>query len=182
MLRFTSFFILIIFSVFSCKRESKLEDLILSLKSQEQKEHYLSKIFDEDQEVRNPDRKLEILKRNNYDMKSEEFMSYRRNMIHMDSINFIKISKYLKTYGYPTFETSKAKSAINAVFLHQSLEKQMMLFPYLYKGYKDGYIGNKTFSFLLNRMYIMKFGKSHPQAITEEKNIEQLLNELKINK
>ncbi len=159
-----------------------LDSLITSLHTKERKEKFLIDLLQRDQEVRDSDKKLEILKRNNYDMKSEEFQNYARKMVDTDSINFLKAKKYLEAFGYPDYleSDSKANYALNVTALHQPFKRQLVLFPYIYKAYNDGLINSERFSFFLNKMHIHKYGESHPHAITYEENIEQLLDKLQL--
>ncbi len=165
-------------------RSIDIDSLIISLDTQEKKEKFLADLLQQDQNVRNTDRENEILKRNNYDMNSSEYQVYKKEREGVDSLNFFKALKYLKEYGYPTFKSGnyKASSAIRTVCLHQSFDKQLVLFPYIYKTYNDGFINSERFSFLLNKMHIHKYGKRHPHAISYEENIKQLLEKLELDK
>ncbi len=181
------FTMIIMLQMLSCKQEIKkkstnTDDQVSSLTSQKTKEQFLENLFASDQSVRDSDIKLEILKRNNYDHKSKEYQNHLRLIMKTDSINFLKALKYLQVYNYPNPKdfSSKANYAIYTIFLHQSYQKQLELFPYILRSYKKGFINNESFSFLLNKMYIHKFGTSHPQAITDEKNIRELLKKLKL--
>ncbi|GAA4273337.1 hypothetical protein GCM10022258_26310 [Aquimarina gracilis] len=158
-----------------------IDSLINSLNTTGKKEKFLIKIDHNDQDARNPDRANEILKRNKYNKSSYEYKEYLYRMIYVDSINFVKVKKYLQTYGYPTFKSEdyRVGSAIRLVCMHQpTYQKQLELFPYLHKAYKDSLIEADSFSFLLNNMHRHKYGDSHPHAITNEENIKQLLEKL----
>ncbi|WP_109436334.1 MULTISPECIES: hypothetical protein [Aquimarina] len=159
-----------------------VDSLIISLNTQEKKEKFLADLFQQDQNVRNADRENEILKKNNYDINSSEYKEYRRKINEVDSLNYLKTSKYLKEYGYPTFKSDnhKVAPAIKTICLHQPFDKQAVLFPYIYKAYNNGFINREHFSFLLNKMHIMKYGESHPHAVNYEENIEQLLEKLQL--
>lgn len=173
--------------VFSCtkkpnhdpskEKSDDLNSLITNLDTQEKKEEFLAELFLNDQKVRNPDQELIILRANNYDMNSLPHRDYRRKMRQTDSINFLKVKTYLEIYGYPDFlgSDSKASYGLHAVSLHQSFEKQLILLPYMHKAYINNLIDSERFSFFLNKMYIHKFGKSYPHAISNEENIKQLL-------
>lgn len=186
------FFVLIIITTLSCNKEPRLkvnkpevedlDSLIVSLDTQEKKEQFLADLHDKDQDVRNTDRENEILKRNNYNTRSQEYQEYVERGIYVDAINFQKIKKYLEIHNYPTFKPNNDNSisAIRLICLHQSFDKQLELFPYLYNAYNDGYLNSERFSFLLNKMHIMKYGESHPHAISYEENIEQLLEKLQL--
>ncbi len=162
-----------------------IDSLVHSLTTIEKKEKFLIDIGYIDQDVRNPDRSHEILKRNNYDKNSYEYQEYLDRMAYIDSINFIKIKKYLETYGYPVFtlDNHRIGASIRLVCMHQpTYQKQLELFPYLHKAYKDSLITADKFSFLLNNMHRHKFGDSHPHAISNKENIRQLLEILELNK
>ncbi len=173
----------------SCKQQDiknnqiSIENQVLSLTSQKIKENFLINLFESDQSVRDSKMELEILKRNNYNRKSEEYLDYIRKIVETDSVNFLKTKKYLEVYGYPKLKeyNSKANYAVKTICLHQSYKKQLELFPYIYKGYEKGYINNESFSFLLNKMHINKYGKSYPQSIDNNINIKELLEKLKLN-
>ncbi len=160
-----------------------IDSIINSLNTDKKKEQFLINIATLDQKVRNTDDKYEILKRNNFDVKSKEYQDRIKKAIQTDSINFIKIMKYLKKYGYPRFKSDDYRcfSSIEIVCMHQSTyAKQLEIFPYLYNAYKDSLVSADSFSFLLNNMHRHKFNESYPQAITNEKNIVELLIKLKL--
>ncbi|MBG6133456.1 hypothetical protein IWQ47_004866 [Aquimarina sp. EL_43] len=186
------FIVLVIITTLSCNKEPRLkvnkpeiedlDSLILSLDTQEKKEQFLIDLHDKDQDVRNSDREHEILKRNNYNTQSQQYQEFVERCIYTDAINFKKIKKYLEIHRYPIFKPKhdNSISAIRLICLHQSFDKQLELFPYLYKAYNDGFINSERFSFLLNKMHIMKYGESHPHAISYEENVEQLLEKLQL--
>ena len=192
----TIFLILMLICVTNCDVDKKspsaiekqtsldIDSEINSLVSVEKKEKFLININYKDQDVRNPDRAYEILKKNNYDKNSYEYQKYLGRMIYVDSLNFVKVKKYLEVYGYPTFKSDNHRvgSAIRSVCMHQpTYQKQLELFPYIYKAYKDSLITADNFSFLLNNMHRHKFGDSYPHAISNEENIKQLLEKLNLN-
>lgn len=182
------FSLLAIIITLSCNKKSRLENLdslILSLDTQVKKEQFLIDLHDLDQDARNPERKHEILKRNDYDINSYEYKEYMDRMWYIDVANFNNIKRYLEIHGYPTFKpkSNKVNSVIRLICMHQSTyQKQLVLFPYLHKAYEDSLISSEGFSFLLNNMHRHKYGKSHPHAITYEENIKQLLEKLALNK
>lgn len=55
----------------------------------------------------------------------------------------------LESFGYPDYleSDSKANYALNVIALHQSFNKQLVLFPYIYKAYNDGFVNSERFSF-----------------------------------
>lgn len=186
--RITTLLVLLGICLISCNVEQKsnldIDSLVSSLKTIEKKEKFLISIDSSDQNARDPERKLDILKRNNYNTNSHEYQEYLKRMMYVDSINFIKVKKYLEIHGYPTFGSHdyRVSLAIRLVCLHQSnYQKQLELFPYIHKAYKTNLIEADHFSFLLNSMYQFKFRKQHPQAISNEENIKQLLEKLKLN-
>jgi len=146
--------------------------------------NYLETLFEFDQSLRDPEVKIELLKKHNFDTKSVEYQQYLNKMNQGDSITFFIAKKYLDLFGYPTFdlENYKAQSAVIAVALHQDYKKQRILFPFIYEAYKSGNIEEKRFSFLLNRMYDFKFGKRFVSNYThtEQEKISQLIEELEI--
>ena len=184
----TLFTMLAIVILLSCNKESNepqtedLDSLIISLNTQEKKEKFLIDLYNKDQDVRNSDREHEVLKRNNYKTQSQEYQEFVERRMYTDDINFKKIKRYLEIYRYPTFKPkhNNSTSAIRLICLHQSFNKQLELFPYLYKAYNDGLINSERFSFLLNKMHIHKYGESHPHAISYEENIGQLLEKLQL--
>ena len=176
--------------MFSCNEKySKQEDSnnidedVKSLNTIEKKEIFLVSLFSKDQSVRNEKKELEILKRNGFDMSSDEYQEYVKEMITVDSINFLHAKKYLESYGYPASKnfSYKASYAITTICLHQRYEKQLILFPFIYRAYKNKDLSRDDFSFLLNRMHINKYGDSHPHAVTNEENIKELLDKLELN-
>ena len=113
----------------SCKRQKiNIEDQILSLVSQERKEKFLVDLFESDQSVRDSEIVLEILKRNDYDKKSKEYQNHLRTMMKTDSINFLKIKRYLEVYGHPKTKdfSSKSNHAITTIAIHQLIFIRLM--------------------------------------------------------
>ena len=91
------FSLLVIIITLSCNKKSRLENLdslILSLDTQVKKEQFLIDLHDLDQDARNPERKHEILKRNNYDINSYEYKEYMDRMWYIDVANFNNIKSH----------------------------------------------------------------------------------------
>ncbi len=186
-------FLIVMLLFYSCEKEKKLNDPknnlhsvdfeILQLKTDKQKESFLTRVFESDQEVRKPEEKNEILKRNNYDLNSKDFKEYVIKGAKVDSLNFYKIRKYLYAFGYPSFqmENFKASSAIHTILLHQSFDRQMQLIHYPLEAYRQGKISGESFSFLLNKMHLNRFGKSLPSNNDEKAYIEELIKNLNLD-
>ncbi|MCZ4318297.1 hypothetical protein O4H26_04780 [Aequorivita viscosa] len=187
-------FVLFFSVVMSCKEPTKEpfasfngfihQNINETLKTKIDKEEYLSRLFDFDQSLRNPDIKAAILKKNEYNTDSNEYQSYLKEMIRGDSIGFMLAKRYLQQYGYPKFETAnyKTKSAIITVALHQDYSKQEVLFPYINEAYNTGKVEVNRFSFLVNRMYAFKFGERFEakKGMTEKENINRIVKALDI--
>lgn len=190
-------FIFIFFlSLYSCEinKSDSNRNLILSLDTSVEKENFLAKIFDEDQNIRDPEIEYNILKRNEFDRRSEEFQSHLKKMYSKDSLNVQKLILYFESHGFPQFENknSKAYSAIFAVAIHQNKENQRVLFPWLYKGYNQGYFEPKFLSSVLMRMHDSVFnkrleinenGQSDDELIRiliEKLNLEKDINDINI--
>ena len=175
----------------SCKQETKTKEIedktediktiISNLDTNEKKEAFLIELHDIDQGNRGEKiglQRLEILKRNNYNIYSQEYLEFLFKRMKIDSINTVKAMAYLDTYGYPEFgvKNNEARRAINLILMHQpTYEKQLRLFPYVYQAFKNDFISADSFSFLLNNMHRHRYGKSYPHALTNEENIKQLL-------
>lgn len=181
----------------SCKQETKTKEIetkpeniktmIESLDTNEKKEAFLVELLDIDQGNRGEKKGmegLEILKNNNYNKHSQEYIDFFFKGMKIDSINTVKAIAYLQAYGYPEFKVKNndARYVFNAILMHQpTYEKQLVLFPYVHKAFINGYISADNFSFLLNNMHRTLYNKSYPHARTNEENIKQLLEILPIN-
>lgn len=177
------FLSLFILTLISCIKKNQTEnciDSIICLKTNEEKEGFLFDIFQDDQTYRN--QTSQILKKNNYDFNSLEYKNHIEKINIQDSVNFEKVLLYLKLHGYPdfTFANELASYAITAVALHQPYDNQLLLIPYLKQAYEEQYYSSKNFSFLLNRMHIMKYDKSYSTLKNDSLYIDQLFKKLDI--
>lgn len=157
-------FIVFIF-ILSCHTSQSLDikKEIINLKTQKDKERYITTLFDIDQNVRNSIDEYEIKKRNNFDVTSEEYLNYIKKQIETDSINFEKLVTFINYHGYPSFKNKnwKADAAITAIMMHQDYRNQIQFYPHLYTAYKEGKLSPKDFSSILNRMYNYIYGKRY---------------------
>ncbi len=139
-----------------------LEDELIPLESDKDKENYLTNLFIADQELRTSGKGSEILLNNNFDEKSLAYREYIDSMNTMDSLNFLRVKKFLERFGYPKiqYEDYRANYAINAVCVHQPYQNQKAIFPLLYQAHNQQYLSGEDFLFFLNKMHIIKHGTS----------------------
>lgn len=167
-----------------CAQRNSPEDYkIESLDTFEAREQFLSKLFDDDQRVRNSKLKQRVLKESNYDLQSNTYKSYVNKQIKMDSINFSKAIAYLKQHEYPSNKvySSSASLAIWAVGLHQvTYEKRLELFPYLFKSYKNSNLSDEFFATYVSEMYTLKFKKRFKTSMNQKEDINHLLDTLNL--
>jgi hypothetical protein len=180
-----SFFTVFIF--LSCRNNQhnivNINTHINKLTTDKLKEQFLINLFEEDQIVRSDSVKTAILKRNNFDTKSAEYLLYSKKQKQIDSINFIKAITYAKKYGYPTIPNldQRALNALWVVAIHQAdYNKRLALFPYIHNAYQNKHISTSTFSFFLNDLYTLKHNKRYPVSKNEEENVTNILKELNL--
>ncbi len=181
-----SFFILFLFALlFGCQANTQtsyaeVDNEIAGLTSNEQKKNYLEKIMEDDQAVRG-DQKSEIILK--YGHNSPEHIAYAYKMISQDSLDLVKIERYLKQYGYPN-KSELGKSAALAPWLvihhSQTYTERERNFKYIYGAYLNGDIDDTAFSMYLNRMYEFKNNNRFQieSPFTSEDEIEQLISAL----
>lgn len=159
--------------------QKKIIKEIKSLKTLEEKEKYLLDISEQDQKIRQG-QEDELKQKFGY--KSKEVRDFVEKFVRTDAINFLKIKEYLKIHGYPdpAFFSTKASGTVVLIMLHQDYDKQLEISPIIWEAYRDGNLEASQLSFLLNRMHILKFGKSYEieGAFTPENEIKQIMEAL----
>ena len=177
------FISLFFFTFFGCQKTNSTNRIIdrelEKLKTIEDKKAYLEAIFEADQELRRSSEDSEIMLK--YGVNSKEHIAFTKRMIAQDSINLIKIEKYLAKYGYPKLKDfgEIATCTPNVVIHHaQSYEARERNFECLYGAYLNG--NNGGMAMLLGRMYRMKYRKSFriDGPFTSEGEINQLISKL----
>ena len=143
----------------------------------QEKEAYLSKIFDDDQSVRNSNSELIKLE---HGVDSKEYKEYVNNQQNMDLKNLEKVELYLSKFGHPPKSDSmnyKANGAIWAVIQHSSADARERNFEKLYEAQLKG---DFDLSWILARMYLYRKGKKFemPDESKYENEMDQLIFEL----
>lgn len=166
-----------------CQTEIKpevvnFEQVVSQLKTLEEKEAYLTKIFEDDQSVRqgNPEM-LKLV----HGADSEEYRSYMKTWHEQDSICLKKIETYLDLYGHPSNKDSmnyKAQTAVWAVIHHASdVEVRERNFEHMYRAYLKG---DLDLTWYLERTYGMKLRKKFVMLEDSkyDNEIDQMIMEL----
>jgi len=180
-----SFLFLLIF--FSCQTEEQtnkpLTLEIQFLKSDADKKTYLEEIFKTDQSLRQG-QTSEIIQ--TYGKASQQYQKFIADFDRTDSLNLVKVEKFIKHFGYPNPEKLGELAAQTpwAVIHHaRSYETRVKHFKTLQKAYQDGHIDSGAFSLFLERIYNLKFrqryiieGKYNPQN-----QIDSLIKLLELN-
>jgi len=165
----------------SCNKQTEQDydyKKIILLATNEEKEAFLLKVFQDDQELRNLT--PSVLSENDFDTKAPAYLKHQKEITQRDEINFRKVKHYLETHGYPDFdfEDELAAYAITAVGMHQPYNNQLELLPHFKKAYSENHLRGKNFSSFLNKMHIINFGESFPVINPESLYIEELLNKI----
>jgi len=165
-----------------CQEASKdlvaddLHNEVSQLHTLEQKEAYLTKIFEEDQKVRGGTHDIVIM----HGPDSEEMEAYKQRQWDQDDINLKKIEKYLELHGVPSTKDSlnyKAGTAIWAVIQHSDIEARERSFEKLYEAQLKG---DFDLSWILDRMYRVKMQKKFvmPEDSKYDNEMDQMIFEL----
>lgn len=167
------FFWLLVVILIGCKNIDKnvstkevntqwLENEFKLLKTEKDKEKYLTNMFVTDQELRTSSKGSEILMNNNFNEKSPAYLEHINEINSVDSLNFIRVNKFLDVFGYPKtkYEDYRANYAINAVCLHQPYQNQVEILPLLYQAHLAEHLSGEDFLFFLNKMHIIKYQTS----------------------
>lgn len=174
---------LLLLLFFSCQqatlKKSIIDQEIEKLVTIEDKKNYLEAIFEADQKLRRDGQSSEIMLK--YGNKSKEHLAFIRRIITLDSINLIKIEKYLAKHGHPVLENfgEIATCTPNVVIHHaQGYEARERNFECLYEAYLKG--DNGGMAMFLGRMYRMKYRESFriEGPFSSETEINQLIAKL----
>jgi len=173
--------ITIVSILFGCKRTNHVNqegtNAIDKLQTLQEKEAYLTKIFEDDQSVRqsNP----ELLKLNHGE-NSKEYQDYVNNQIETDLKNLKKVEYYLSKFNHPSKSDSmnyKAMKAIWAVIQHSDADARERNFEKLYKAQLKG---DFDLDWILKRMYRYRKRKKFemPAEPKYDNEMDQLIYEL----
>ena len=159
-----------------------VEKEIADLKTTAEKTAYLLKIYSSDQDIRDGRSSELILK---YGHNSPEVLSFYSKMDSIDQLNLKRIELYLKTFGYPNFNSEKREAAITPwlVIQHSTdIEIRKGFFPILHKAFIDGNIDTDQFEMFLGRTYQMEYGvyPSAEGAYNPDEKIARLIKELNL--
>jgi hypothetical protein len=159
--------------------QNDIESDINALNTNELRKNYLKVIFGDDQKAR---RDLEETT-SKFGQGSKEYQEKSQLMMKTDSINVVKIEKYLAKYGYPTQAVYGEIPAYTPwTVIHHSgvLEIRQRYFPLLLKAWKNKDIKENSFYLYLNRSYRIKFDKAFKRetGMTNVEEINQLIVEL----
>ena len=168
----------------NCKTEKSLindsyEKELLVLTTEDSKRIYLEQILKDDQKVRGS-KGQELMVQ--YGKNSDEHRRYIQAQLSQDSINLLKIEKYLKMYGYPGKALGDRATTTPWMVIHhaQGYEVRENNFEIIYKAYRSGDIDDGAVSFYLGRMYQMKYGDRFrmKSPYKSEDEINKLIKEL----
>jgi hypothetical protein len=148
------------------------------LSTDELRKAYLLAIFNDDQKVR---KDLEDVAK--FGQESKEFQERGQAMMRMDSINSVKIEKYLAQYPYPSksiYGEIPVYTPWTVIHHSSSLDMKQRYFPQLYKVWKNKDIKDNSFYLYLNRAYRFKFQKAFKResGVSNLDEINQLIKEL----
>ena len=169
---------------FSCLTTSKTNNTLFdkeieNLKTIEDKKNYLEAIFEADQKLRRNGQDSEIMLQ--YGVNSKEHIAFVKKIIKQDSINLLKIEKYLLKHGHPKLKNlGEIATCTPSVVIHhaQSYEARERNFECLYEAYLNG--DNGGLPMLLGRMYRMKYQESFrmENPFSSESEINELIAKL----
>ncbi len=181
------FFLLVL--LLGCRQNSEFDleridsdiDKLTTVKSQKE---YLEFLADEDQRLRQNQSSKIVLE---FGQNSKEDIEFTKKFNTLDSLNFIKIDRYLLKHGHPgkNKHGSKASMAPWAIIHHSnSLEGRNKHFIMLYQAYKNGDLDYSAFSLYLGRTYQMVFGKRFQTdgKRTQKEEIEAVIIALGLKK
>jgi len=179
-MKIINFFFLIALIV-GCNNETSeidhlFENEVRQLTTLEDKETFLTKIFEDDQKVRGGENEIIMT----YGLDSEQHKAYFTRQLDQDAINQEKVELYLDLYGHPSSNDSlnyKAETAIWAVVQHSDVDFRKENFDHLYEAQLRG---DFDLSWILDRMYQIKFRREyeHPSFLKPEVKTKQMIIEL----
>ena len=161
-----------------------INEEIAALKTIGQKNDYLEKIHQADQDIRDGRDSELVLK---YGLDSPEVKSFYSKMDSIDALNLEKIELYLKEFGYPNKDSVTTEAAIAPwIVIHHStdVDKRKGFFTDLFQAYNDGFINTDQFELYLGRTYKLEFG-TYPfgeGAYDPIEKINRLIEELNLKK
>ena len=152
---------------------------LVGLTTEDSKRIYLEQILKDDQKVRGS-KGQELMVQ--YGKNSDEHRRYIQAQLSQDSINLLKIEKYLKMYGYPGKALRDRATTTPWMVIHhaQGYEVRVTNFELIYMAYRNGDIDDDAVSFYLGRMYQMKYGERFrmKSPYKSEDEINKLIKEL----
>ena len=159
--------------------DQELANQIDQLQTIKDKEAYLTKIFDDDQSVRQSNSELIKL---NHGANSKEYNDYVKNQLNTDAKNLKKVEYYLSKFSHPSKADSmnyKAKTAIWAVIQHSDADARERNFEHLYEAQLKG---DFDLTWILTRMYQMRKRKNFemPKNPKYDNKLDQLIYELRL--
>lgn len=161
-----------------------IKEEIAALKTIDQKNDYLEKIFRADQDIRDGRDSELILK---YGLDSPEVKSFNSKMESIDALNLEKIEYYLKEFGYPSSDSVTREAAMAPwIVIHHltDVHKRKGFFSDLFQAYNNGNINLDQFELYLGRTYKLEFG-TYPfgeGAYDPTEKINRLIKELGLKK
>ncbi|WP_378180951.1 hypothetical protein [Aquimarina sp. SS2-1] len=177
--------LIITLTITSCNQKDKIKEELIqeiaSLKTDEQKRLFLEEIYEKDQQTRKDVTEVEI----KFGFESNERKEALLKAMKDDASNLKKIELYLEKYVYPSIakQGERATRAPYIVIHHSgTIETKNKYFDYLYKAYKSGDLNPGSFSFYLERLHRMKFGKRFtlPNPYREKQLIDSLIKRLNL--
>ncbi len=174
--------IFILFLLHACQTAPTLDEQmlaeVLQLKTLEEKEAYLTTIFEDDQRVRETSFVQQKDANGHY---TKEYLKEVQTIMTSDSINLRKVEHYLHHYGHPSKDDKlnyKAMTAIWAVVHHSpTWEAKARNFEPIYEAHLKE---DLDLEWLLKRMYLYKLGTDFKLESDDkyDNEIDQLIYEL----
>lgn len=162
--------------------QDAIDEQLFQLTTDKDKKDYLEEIFKEDQKYRQG-QSAQIIQ--SYGKQSPQFRKFIKANDQTDSINLIKVERFVKRFGYPKQEKLGDLAAQTpwAVIHHaRSYEDRIRNFKMLQKAYQNGDIDGGAFSLYLERMYNYKFKERYviEGVYNEQNQIDSLIRLLEL--
>ncbi len=167
----------------SCKTTvaDPITEEVQGLVDVQKRKAYLEQIYKEDNQMRDQARKLV----QQYGLNSEKGEAHAAKMKAKDAELLKKVEMYFAKYGAPTIKAVGRTAALApwAVIHHSNdYDVKVRNFKFLNAAYRSEDIAEDAFSFYLNAMYKMKYGKryEYPGRFKEVERIDSLIHLLEL--
>ncbi len=158
----------------------EIDATIATLETIDSKKAYLDNISKEDQKLRKDQGSKIIIE---FGDNSNEHIEFMKRLNQLDSLNYLKVDRYLLKHGYPNkMEYGQEACIAPWMVIHHSnsIEKRNKHFDLLYSAYKDEDLDYNAFSLYLGRTYKMIFNQRFRTNgnRTQNEEIDDLIKEL----